>query len=127
MKRLTLQIIAGILGMFLAVKFISGVSLRIIPGQSSFFGIELTSVWEVLILVGVVLGLVNFFIKPILKFVTTPIRIITFGLATLLINMFLIWIVDVFFPELVINGLIPLFWTSLVIWAANSILLKFKK
>ena len=113
--------------MFLAVKFISGVILRIIPGQSSFFGIELTSVWEVLILVGVVLGLVNFFIKPILKFVTTPIRIITFGLATLLINMFLIWIVDVFFPELVINGLIPLFWTSLVIWAANSILLKFKK
>ena len=119
--------IAGILGIFLAVKFISGVSLMVVPGKSSFFGIELTSVWEILILVGAVLGLVNFFIKPILKFITTPIRIITFGIATLLINIFLIWLVDIFFPEFIINGLVPLFWTSLIIWAVNSILLKFKK
>ena len=119
--------IAGILGTFLAVKFITGVSLKIIPGQSSFFGIEIISVWEILILVGAVLGLVNFFIKPILKFITTPIRIITFGLATLLINMFLIWLVDIFFPEFIVDGLIPLFWMSLIIWTVNSILLKFKK
>ena len=110
MSRLILQIIAGILGIFLATNFVSGVNLEIVPGQPSLFGIEFGSGWQILILVGGCLGLMNFFIKPVLKFITLPLRALTFGLFTLAINMFLVWVADVLFPELSIQGIIPLFW-----------------
>lgn len=125
MNHLILQIIAGILGIWLAIIFVSGVSLEIIPGQSSLFNIEFTATWQILILIGICFGSVNFFIKPVLKFITTPIRILTLGFATLFINMFLVWIIDVFFLELSIEGITALFWATIIIWLLNFLLLRF--
>jgi len=122
MNRLILQIIAGILGIFLATKFVPGVSLEILPGQSSLFGIEFTASWQILLLVGSALGLINFFIKPVLKMITLPLRILTFGLFSLVINMVMVWTVDILFPELVIQGIIPLFWTTVIIWGVSLLL-----
>ncbi len=122
MNSLILQIIAGILGIFLATKFVPGVSLEIIPGQSSLFGIEFTASWQILLLVGSALGLINFFIKPVLKMITLPLRILTFGLFSLVINMVMVWTVDILFPELVIQGIIPLFWTTVIIWGVSLLL-----
>jgi len=119
MDRLILQIIASTLGLFLAQKFIPGVSLTIIPGESVFFGFTLTTFWQILLLVGGVLGLINFFLKPILKAITLPLRILTFGLFSFVINMLMVWIADILFLELVITGLIPLFWTTAIIWALS--------
>ncbi len=122
MNSLILQIIAGILGIFLATKFVPGVSLEILPGQSSLFGIEFTASWQILLLIGFALGLINFFIKPILKMITLPLRILTFGLFSLVINMGIIWAVDIVFPELVISGIIPLFWTTVIILGVSLLL-----
>lgn len=122
MTKLFLQIIAGILGIFLATKFVPGVTLEIIPGQSSFLGIEFTAAWQILVLVGGVLGLINFFLKPILKIITLPLRILTLGLFSLVINMLIVWVVDVLFLELEICGLISLFWTTVIIWVLSLFL-----
>ena len=122
MTKLFLQIIAGILGIFLATKFVPGVSLQILPGQSSLFGIEFTAVWQILVLVGSVLGLINFFLKPVLKIITLPLRMLTFGLFSLVINMLIVWVVDILFLELVISGLQPLFWTTVIIWLISLLL-----
>ena len=122
MNRLILQIIAGILGIFLATKFVPGVSLEILPGQSSLFGIEFTTSWQILLLIGSALGLINFFIKPVLKMITLPLRILTFGLFSLVINMVMVWTVDILFPELVIQGIVPLFWLSIIIWGVSLLL-----
>lgn len=122
MTKLFLQIIAGILGIFLATKFVPGVSLQILPGQSSLFGIEFTAVWQILVLVGSVLGLINFFLKPVLKIITLPLRMLTFGLFSLVINMLMVWVVDILFLELVISGIIPLFWTTVIIWLISLLL-----
>jgi len=110
MWTLFLQIVAGILGIWLAQKYVPGV--------------EFTGNWQVLVLAGAILGLINFFIKPILKVITLPLRIITFGLFSLVINMLMVWIVDIVSPELIIPGLIPLFWVSLIVWGISFILLK---
>jgi len=100
--------IAGVLGFWLAIKFIPGV--------------EFIGEFKYLILAGVILGLINFFIKPVLKVITLPLRVLTLGLFGLLINMLIIWAVDILFPELIIQGLIPLFWTTLLIWGINFLL-----
>jgi len=125
MRRLLLQIIAGILGFWLAIKFVPGVEFRgptfVIPGP----GVEFSQLWGTLVFVGAFLGFLNFFIKPILNKLTLPLRIITFNLFSLAISMGLIWTVDIFFKELIIQGLLPLFWIALILWGLNLALSQF--
>jgi putative membrane protein len=119
MRNLFWQILVSILAIFLAVKFVPGVTLHVIPGKSIYFGIKFTQDWQILIFVGIVLGLINFFIKPILNLITLPLRILTLGFFSLIINIVIIFFLDVFFPELEISGISALFFTSLIIWVLN--------
>jgi len=122
MERLFWQIVVGILGIYLGINFVPGVSVEIPPEGIIFLGIKLTAKWQVIVLIGIILGLVNFFIKPIFKIVTLPLRILTFGLFGFIINMLMIWLVDIFFPELVIAGIIPLFWLTIIVWVLSFLL-----
>ncbi len=119
LSKLILKVIAGALGIFLAAHFINGVIAEIIPGQSEFFGIEITENWQLFLVLGLVLGLLNLFVKPILGLISLPLKILTLGFFGLVINMIIIWIVDVIFPELTIAGLTPLFWTTVIVWGIN--------
>lgn len=122
MARLIPQIIIGILGLWLAQRFVPGVYFRgplfLIPGP----GIELGEILGTLFFIGAVWGLLNFFVKPILKKIVLPLRIITFNLFSLVIAMGLVWAVDIFSPELIIQGLQPLFWTTIILWGLSLIL-----
>ena len=121
-NRLILHIITGIISFWIATIIVPGVKINIIPNVSGIFGIQFTAIWQILILIGSVLGLINFFIKPILKIITLPLRILTLGLFGLIINMVIVWIVDVLFPELIILGIIPLFWTTIIIWITGLLI-----
>jgi putative membrane protein len=108
MKSLLLKIVSAAAGIWLAVQFIPGV--------------QFNGSWKVLLLAGVLLGLINFFIKPIVNLITLPIRVLTLGLAGFVVNMAVIWLADLYFAEIIIQGLIPLFWTSLLIAGLNIVL-----
>ena len=120
-QKLFWHIVGGILGIFLAVKFVLGVSLKVLP-DSSFFGIILTQFWQILFLVGGILGLINFFIKPVLDKITWPLKILTLGLFSLILNMVIIKFLDILFLEFKILGLIPLFWATVIVWLINFLL-----
>ena len=120
-QKLFWHIVGGILGIFLAVKFVLGVSLKVLP-DSSFFGIILTQFWQILFLVGGILGLINFFIKPVLDKITWPLKILTLGLFSLILNMVIIKFLDILFLEFKILGLIPLFWATVIVWLINFFL-----
>jgi len=107
-RGLILHIISGILGLYLAT--------RLIPE------VEFLGGWQDLFLAGAFLGFINFFFKPILKFITLPLRILTFGLFSLVINMGMVWIVDIVFEDLIIPKIWPLFWTTLIIWGLSFII-----
>ncbi len=103
-----LKIASGIIGLWIAIEFINGVS---------FYG-----TWQDLLVIGLVMGVLNVFIKPILKLVTLPLQMLTLGLFSLVINVGIIWAVDIFFPELIITGIVPLLWTTLIVWAIGFLL-----
>jgi len=107
-RKLILQIVAGTVGIWLAKELINGVTL------------EAESL-RVILYIGLILGFINFFIKPLLNAITLPVRIITFGLFSLVINMAIVWAVDVYFLELGIEGLHPLFWTTILVWTLSLI------
>ena len=121
MSRLFSQIIAAILGLWLATLFVPGVVIRVYP-TSNFFGFSLTAQWEVLLLLGIVLGLLNYFLRPILKSLSLPLEIITLGLFTIVINMALIWLLHLMFDELYVPFFLPLLYTTLIIWGLNIII-----
>lgn len=108
MKNFLVKIVAGVLGLWVAVSFVQGVSF--------------TGGLKNLAIAGILLGLVNFFVKPILKIVTLPLRMLTLGLFEIIINMAMVWAIDIFYAELIITGILPLFWTTLIVWGLGIIL-----
>jgi putative membrane protein len=121
MKKLFSQIIVAILGLWLAQLFVPGVIIRTYPA-SNFFGFSLTAQWEIILVLGIVLGLLNYFLKPLLKALSLPLEIITFGLFTIVINMALIWLLTLIFDELSIPLFLPLLYTTLIVCGLNLII-----
>lgn len=105
--KLLLTIVSGILGLWLADRFVSGV--------------EFTGDLKTLLIAGLILGLANFFIKPVLKLITLPLRLLTLGLVGLLINIAIVWAVDILFKELIIQGVVPLLITTTIVWGLGTI------
>jgi len=101
-------------GFWVANLLIPGMTIKVLP-QSNFFNLKITAAWQIILISGIVLGLINFFLKPIIDIVTFPLKIITLGLFSLLLNMGIIWLVDIIFAELTINGFFPLLFTTLII------------
>ena len=122
MRKLLSQIVSATLGLWLATLF-AGVVVRVYP-ESNFFGIPLTAQWEIFLVLGIALGLLNYFLRPLLKTLALPLEIITLGLFTLVIDMALLWFLDFVFAELYIPLFLPLFETTLIIWIINLILQK---
>lgn len=110
MWSLLLQIAGSTAGLWLADRFVPGVNLL---GDG-----------KTLVIIGAVLGAANFFLKPILNAITLPLKILTLGLFGFIVNMLLVWLVDVAFTELIIAGIAPLFWTTVIIWLVSFILQK---
>jgi putative membrane protein len=121
MRRLLSQIISAILGLWLSSLYVPGVIIRAYP-ESNFFGIPLAAAWEIILVLGIVLGLLNYFLKPILKILSLPLEIITLGLFTIIIDMGILWLLDKMFDELYIPLFLPLLYTALIVWGLNLII-----
>jgi len=74
------------------------------------------------VLAAIILGLVNFFIKPILVFFTLPITVLSLGLFLLIINAFTYWIASLFVPGFEIYSFWGAFWGAIVTTVVNTIL-----
>lgn len=79
------------------------------------------------IIFAVVLGVINVFIKPIIKILTLPITIITLGLFSLVINALLIWGASELVPDFYISGFWAAFFFSIVVSLINALFLPSKK
>ena len=62
------------------------------------------------VIVSVVLGIVNTFLKPVLFLLTLPATILTLGLFTFVINALMVYLVATFVPGFHVNG----FWAALM-------------
>lgn len=63
----------------------------------------------------------NIFLKPVLKFVTTPLRWLTLGLFSLVIHVFILWLADKILIQLTIQGILTLFISSIIIAILNTV------
>ena len=73
------------------------------------------------LIAAVVIGLVNGTIGMLLKILTFPLTIITFGLFWLLINALMLKFAAIFVPGFEVRGLWPAFWGGLILSVLNMI------
>lgn len=74
------------------------------------------------IVVALVLGIINAFLRPFIILITLPINIFTLGIFTFFINGFLFYLVSKIVKDFVITGFWPAFFGSLLFSAISLFL-----
>jgi putative membrane protein len=102
MRRILARIVINMIALWLTARLIDGIVI----------GDDLLT----LLLVAVVFGLVNAFIRPIVKLLTLPINLITLGLFTLVINALMLMLTAWLLSDALTieGGLINSFFTALI-------------
>src|SRR3989338_9843193 len=85
-------------------------------------GIKINLEWESFVGLVVVFTLINHFIRPLVRWILTPLVIITLGLFTFVINAAMIWLLDFFSQNISISGLMPLLGASLIVGFVNILI-----
>ena len=73
------------------------------------------------LIAGLVLGALNTFIRPVLKLLALPLILVTLGLFTFVINAVILWSVAHIVSGVVIAGLWPLLWATVIVSVVNMI------
>jgi putative membrane protein len=84
-------------------------------------GIRLDGLTSALV-AGLLLGLINAIVRPILVVLTFPITLLTLGLFLLVLNAFCLWLVSVFVSGFHVTGFWPAFWGALLVSVVSWIL-----
>jgi putative membrane protein len=82
-------------------------------------GVTVSSWWTALV-VAVVLGILNTFLKPILLFLTFPVTVITLGLFALVVNTALILLATVLVPGFAIDGFLTALLFGVALFFINA-------
>ena len=89
-------------------------------------GINYSGPWYGLLLVALVFGVLNAFVRPVLKFLSLPFVILTLGLFIFVLNAFMLWLTSAASRALdlgfAVAGFWPALWGALVISLVNMIL-----
>ena len=89
-------------------------------------GIEYRGDWLGVLWLALIAGLLNAFIRPVLKLLTCPLIVMTLGLFTLVINTFIFWLTSsigqAFGIGITLDGFWPAFLGGLVISIVSVIL-----
>jgi len=102
-----IRFFANILGLYLANLWVSGFS--VIDG------------WQAYLITGLVLGLLNLIIRPILKIITFPLIVVSLGLFLIVINAIIIWFTAQLTGYIIIESYVALLLATIVIAAVNFI------
>ena len=92
--------------------------LALIVADWAFDGVSIGR-WGSLIFAGIVLGLANVFLKPLVTFIALPLILLTFGIAYFFVNVVMLLFTEWVTPDFSIDG----FWTyvgaTIVVWLVN--------
>ena len=110
-----LKIAVNAFAIYLASLFLDGVQLNI-PSESQW------QYYAIFALIGFVIWFGNTVIKPVLKVLTFPVILVTFGLSNVVLNMLILWGADLLLPQLEITGFVTLLLASLIVSFINGLL-----
>lgn len=105
--RILLNLLVSTIAVYVAVWLLPGVSI--------------TSMGDAL-LVAIVLGVINMFVKPVITVLTLPITILTLGLFSILVNGLFILLADAIVPGFTVDNFLWAVVFGFVLGVVNSFL-----
>jgi putative membrane protein len=112
MNKFILRWVINAIALFAAVSLVSGINLQ--------------GGWTSILWLALIFGLINAFLRPLLKLLTCPLIFLTLGLFTLLINTFLFWLTgqigQSFGVGFTVDGFWPAFLGGLIVTVVSVIM-----
>ncbi len=104
-----LRFIIRILGNAIALY----VAFLIVPGFT------VSGTWVQYLAAGLILAILNFIVRPILKLISFPLILVTLGLFTIVINMLILWLLDHLVSFITIESVTALFLGTIIVSIVN--------
>jgi putative membrane protein len=104
---------------FIAVWIVTAVSLLIIARLP--IGISVRDTGSAFV-AALVLGLLNAFLGPILRFLAFPLTVLTLGLFAIVINAFLLWLTDKLVDGFKIDGALSAILGAIILGILNTLI-----
>lgn len=98
--RLLIRLVIITLGVLVAVNIVDGVD---VPGAQEA------------VVVAVVFGLLNAFLKPVLQLLALPVTILTLGIFYFVINVFIVYLTAFIVPSFTVEGFFPALFFSIIV------------
>lgn len=105
---LIIRILISAVAVYVASLFIPGVSVA--GGAGTY------------LIVAIVLGFLNAFVKPILTVLTIPITIVTLGLFLLVLNVLMVYLTSYLVPNFHVSGFIAALLFSIVVSLVTALI-----
>jgi len=113
-----LTILGNAIGLLLAVWLLPQ---WLGPDSIAWYGTGVQGFIE-LLLAGVVIGIINGIVRPIIKLLSLPLMLLSLGLFGIVINIAMLALADFFLDNLEINGFLAYFATSIVLAVVHVVL-----
>jgi len=84
-------------------------------------GIDYESFWH-LVIAGLVFGIVNWLVKPVVTLLALPVIVLTLGVALFFVNLLMLYVTSWLAPGFRIDGFGDAVLGTLVIWVVNLVL-----
>lgn len=115
------MIIARFVWNWLLNSLVLGITIILIPRIHFATALDLRTEIRVILLAGLLLGILNVIVKPLLKLLSLPLILVTGGLFLIVINMIILMLVTWLVPELVIPDLGTYLIAAIVLGILNTI------
>ncbi len=116
MTRFILRWVINAVALYVAVVLVPGITMQSTGAQR----------WITFVVLGLIFGLLNALLRPLIVLLTCPLIILTLGLGTLLINTFMFYLTGVVGTQFgwgfTVNGFLPAFLGGLVVSVVSIIL-----
>ncbi len=116
MTRFILRWVINAVALYAAVVLVPGITMQSTGAQR----------WITFVVLGLIFGLLNALLRPLIVLLTCPLIILTLGLGTLLINTFMFYLTGVVGTQFgwgfTVNGFLPAFLGGLVVSVVSIIL-----
>ena len=107
MKNLIIRLLANAVALAVAAWLVSGITI-----EGATTGRRILT----LLIVAAIFGVINAFVKPIVKLLSLPFIILTLGVLLLFINAFMLWLTSWITGKLDVQFHVDGFWSAL--WGA---------
>ncbi len=108
LRRIIITFIANAIAFLAAGYFLPGFS---ITGNITDFALVIG-----------ILTLINLVVRPIIRLVLSPIILLTLGLFNIVINGFILYVIDFYFENIKIDGLATLVYATIILTIVNVLL-----